>query len=87
MYLQVPFNICHAGCRAQDEESVALNECLQLTYHQASRHHIILVYPREILMLDLNINQTVGIIPMERSGSPFIQVTLVLIAATQGATE
>ena len=61
-------------CRAQDEETVALNECLQLTYHQACRHHLILLYSREILILDLEINQTVGIIPMERTGSPFTQV-------------
>ena len=60
--------------RAQDEDTVALNECLQLTYHQACRHHLILLYSREILILDLEINQTVGIIPMERTGSPFTQV-------------
>ncbi|OWF51700.1 WD repeat-containing protein 11-like isoform X2 [Mizuhopecten yessoensis] len=57
-----------------DEESVTLNECLQLEFHRACRHHLILVYPREILLLDLEINQTVGIITMERTGSPFVQV-------------
>ena len=56
------------------DETVVLNDCLQLTYHRSRRHHIILVYPREILILDLEINQTVGIIPMDRSGSPFVQV-------------
>ena len=60
--------------RVQGEENVALNECLQLVFHQACRHHLILLYPREILILDLDINQTVGIIPMERTGSPFMQV-------------
>ncbi|XP_070541595.1 WD repeat-containing protein 11-like isoform X2 [Ptychodera flava] len=55
-------------------ESVSLNECLQLTYHQACRHHLLLVYSREILIVDLEINQTVGVIPMERNGSPFLQV-------------
>ncbi|XP_052100859.1 WD repeat-containing protein 11-like [Mytilus californianus] len=57
-----------------DIESMALNECLQLLHHQSCRHHLILLYPREILILDLEINQTVGIIQMERSGSPYVQV-------------
>ena len=60
--------------RSQEDEVVALNECLQLAYHQACRDHMILVYPREILILDLAINQTVGIIPLERTASPFLQV-------------
>ncbi|KAJ8316897.1 hypothetical protein KUTeg_004801 [Tegillarca granosa] len=60
--------------KSADEDSVSVNECLQLSYHRACRHHLILVYPREILLLDLEINQTVGIISMERSGSPFVQV-------------
>lgn len=59
---------------SNDVESVALNECLQLMYHQSCRHHLILLYPREILILDLEINQTVGIIQLEKSGSPYIQV-------------
>ncbi|GAB1607865.1 WD repeat-containing protein 11-like isoform X2 [Argonauta hians] len=59
---------------SNDEESFTLSECLQLAYHNCCRHHLILVYPREVLILDLKINQTVGIIPMERTGSPFMQV-------------
>lgn len=65
--------------RSQEEDSVALNECLQLIFHQACRHHLVLLYPREILVLDLDINQTVGIIPMERTGSPFVQVLAVFV--------
>ena len=61
--------------RPQDGDSASLNECLQLCFHHACRHHLILLYPREILLLDLDINQTVGIVPMERTGSPFSQVT------------
>lgn len=53
---------------------MVLNDCIQLVYHQSCRHHLILVYTREILILDLEINQTVGIIPLERAGSPFVQV-------------
>ncbi|XP_022080580.1 WD repeat-containing protein 11-like isoform X4 [Acanthaster planci] len=58
----------------EDTDPIALNECLQMTYLQSRRQHLLLVYPREILVLDLDIYQTVGMIPMERSGSPFQQV-------------
>ncbi|XP_064630114.1 WD repeat-containing protein 11-like isoform X2 [Lineus longissimus] len=60
--------------RSQDEESIALNECIQLAFHQSCRHHILLVYSREVLILDLEINQTVGIISLDRTGSPFSRV-------------
>ena len=51
--------------------------CLQLEFHKARRHHLILLYSREILVLDLEINQTVGIISTERTGSPFIKVVSI----------
>lgn len=60
--------------KQREDENIALNECIQLAYHKACRHHLILVYAREILILDLEINQTVGTIPMERTGSPFLEV-------------
>ncbi|KAL3863810.1 hypothetical protein ACJMK2_005541 [Sinanodonta woodiana] len=62
---------------SQEEETVTLNECIQLLYHQSCRHHLILLYAREVLILDLEINQTVGIISMERTGSPFVQIVSV----------
>ncbi|XP_056005072.1 WD repeat-containing protein 11-like [Ostrea edulis] len=58
----------------EESDQVALNDCIQLLHHQSCRHHLILVYTREILILDLEINQTVGIIPIERAGSPFVQI-------------
>ncbi|XP_053406773.1 WD repeat-containing protein 11-like [Mercenaria mercenaria] len=60
--------------KQREEENIALNECIQLMYLRSCRHHLVLVYPREILILDLEINQTVGIIPAERTGSPFLEV-------------
>lgn len=56
------------------EESVAVTECLQVIYHRAIRNLLLLVYPSEILILDLHINHTVGLIPLERSTSPLLQV-------------
>ena len=36
---------------------------------------MLLLYPREILILDLEVNQTVGVIAIERTGVPFLQVS------------
>ncbi|XP_048448926.1 WD repeat-containing protein 11-like [Rhincodon typus] len=55
-------------------ESVTLNDCLQLSYLPSKRNHMLLLYPREILILDLEVNQTVGIVAIERTGAPFLQV-------------
>ena len=55
-----------------------LAECLQLAYHRTVKDQILLLYSREILVLDLIINQTVGIIAIDRAMSPFSQVLLYL---------
>lgn len=55
-------------------ETVTLNECLQLSYLPSRRNHMLLLYPREILILDLEVNQTVGVVAIERTGVPFLQV-------------
>ncbi|KAL4232352.1 WD repeat-containing protein 11 [Mactra antiquata] len=60
--------------KQKEDENIALNECIQLLYLRSCRHHLVLVYSREILILDLEINQTVGIIPAERTGSPFMEI-------------
>ncbi|XP_071948596.1 WD repeat-containing protein 11-like [Antedon mediterranea] len=59
---------------SSDTDPISLNDCIQLCYLQSCRHHLLLLYTREILILDLEINQTVGTIPMERTGSPFQMV-------------
>ncbi|MEE6486633.1 hypothetical protein FKM82_014655 [Ascaphus truei] len=55
-------------------EAVTLNDCLQLSYLPSKRNHMLLLYPREILILDLEVNQTVGVVAIERTGVPFLQV-------------
>uniref|UniRef100_A0A3Q3W4A3 WD repeat-containing protein 11 n=1 Tax=Mola mola TaxID=94237 RepID=A0A3Q3W4A3_MOLML len=55
-------------------EAVTLNDCLQLSYLPSKKNHMLLLYPREILILDLELSQTVGVVAIERSGVPFIQV-------------
>ncbi|XP_073998789.1 WD repeat-containing protein 11-like isoform X2 [Rhodnius prolixus] len=60
--------------RPKPDEAMTITECLQLTYHKSLRHHLLLLYPRDVILIDLHINQTIGIIPIERTMSPLIQV-------------
>ncbi|KAG1655446.1 WD repeat-containing protein 11 [Nymphon striatum] len=60
--------------KPKSEDKFTLNECLQLAFHNACRYHLLLVYAREVLILDLEIHQTVGIITVDKNGSPFNQV-------------
>ena len=39
------------------EDVLIPNECLQLVYHRAVRRHLLLLYPKEILIMDLGIKQ------------------------------
>ena len=59
-------------CRS--DEPTSFSDCLQMCYSPACRHHLFLVYPREILLLDLQVHQTVGVIYLERNCSPFQQI-------------
>ncbi|KAK9508466.1 hypothetical protein O3M35_006019 [Rhynocoris fuscipes] len=60
--------------RPKPDEAMTITECLQLTYHKSLRHHLLLLYPRDVILIDLHINQTIGIIPIERTMSPLVQV-------------
>lgn len=62
---------------------MTISECLQLVYHKSLKNHVILLYPRDILLIDLHINMTVGVISIDKSSSPLMQVkTLVSFALT-----
>uniref|UniRef100_A0A4W4H9W4 WD repeat-containing protein 11 n=1 Tax=Electrophorus electricus TaxID=8005 RepID=A0A4W4H9W4_ELEEL len=52
----------------------ALNKVKVLITNEKPTSHMLLLYPREILILDLELSQTVGVVAIERSGVPFIQV-------------
>lgn len=58
----------------RNEENVSLVDCLQVAFVRSYRHHLFVLYPKEILILDLNIMQAVGSIFLERNTSPFVQV-------------
>ncbi|XP_047483248.1 WD repeat-containing protein 11-like [Penaeus chinensis] len=60
--------------KPKSDDLSQLTECLQLAYHKTVRDQLLLLYSREILVLDLTINQTVGIVAIDRAMSPFCQV-------------
>lgn len=49
-------------------------DCLHVSFVNSHRHHLLVLYPKEILILDLNIMQAVGSVFLERNTSPFLQV-------------
>ncbi|CAL4100716.1 unnamed protein product, partial [Meganyctiphanes norvegica] len=62
------------GEQKPKDDSSQLSDCLQLIYHRTVADELLLLYSREILILDLTINQTVGIIYLDRAMSAFTQV-------------
>ncbi|KAK7571105.1 hypothetical protein V9T40_014709 [Parthenolecanium corni] len=60
--------------KPKPEDSMTISECLQLTYHRSLRNHVLLLYPRDILLIDLHINMTVGVISIDKSSSPLLQI-------------
>ena len=57
------------------DDVMTVSECLQMMYHRSLCHHLLLLYPRDILLIDLHINQTVGIVSVEKAMSPLVQVS------------
>lgn len=55
------------------DEAITLSDCLQVVFHRSARDHILLVYSREILILDLDIGQTVGFISLDRSSPSIVR--------------
>lgn len=53
---------------------VSLNDCIHILFHPINRHLILIVYPREILIFDLQILQTVGTITCEKNSAAFYKV-------------
>lgn len=56
---------------------MTISDCLQLVYHRALRNHVILLYARDILLIDLHINMTVGVVSIDKSSSPLLQVSAI----------
>lgn len=66
-----------AAPRPEELSMTSLNECLQLSFHRSLRHIICLVYPREVLLVDLRIHHTVAVLTAsDRSYAPLQQLLL-----------
>jgi len=59
------------------DASFTVSECIQFTYHRALRNHMLLMYQHDIIIIDLSISMTVGVISIDKSFSPFCQVILL----------
>ena len=53
---------------------LAMTSCAQVLYHRSARNHVLLVFPREILVIDLDIGQTVGVIAVDRGAPQILDV-------------
>ncbi|VVC35482.1 Hypothetical protein CINCED_3A000598 [Cinara cedri] len=56
------------------DASLMVSECIQFLYHRSLRNHILLMYQHDILIIDLHISMTVGVISIDKSFSPFCQM-------------
>ena len=68
------FSLCVCVCLCRDEDILLLTDCLQMEFSPVQRDHLFLMFRREILILDLAINCTVGSIMAEKSTSSFSQL-------------
>ncbi|XP_050421580.1 WD repeat-containing protein 11-like [Adelges cooleyi] len=56
------------------DATLTASECIQFTYHHSLRNHILLMYQHDIIIIDLEISMTVGVISIDRSLSYFTQM-------------
>ncbi|KAF0305652.1 WD repeat-containing protein 11 [Amphibalanus amphitrite] len=57
-----------------EEAALGQQECVHLSYHRARRHLLLLVFGRQVLLVDTQLGRAVGAVPADKSGSPFTQV-------------
>lgn len=62
--------------KPRPDDIMTVSECLQMLYHRSLCHHLLLLYPRDILLIDLHISQTVGIVSVEKAMSPLVQMVV-----------
>ncbi len=59
---------------ALDSQQSGVNDCLQVEFHAVHRNLLLVLYPKDIFIFDLVINQTVGHVPLDRTTGLFSQV-------------
>ncbi len=53
---------------------MALSDCIQVVFSPSCHHQLFLLYPRELIIMDSNTKQMVGLVHAERNSSPFQQI-------------
>ena len=61
--------LTHSG-----EESVTQVDCRQITFSPAHKHHLLIIYPREVVVMDMEIRQAIGSLSLERNTSPLLRL-------------
>jgi len=60
--------------RGRNDEENLSSDCLQIAYSLANRGHFLLIFSREILILDLEFGQAVGSFSVEKNSPSFLQI-------------
>lgn len=58
------------GVEGGGPEQVLAHDCLSARYHPALPGTVVLAYPREVLLVDTDLGQTIGVIGLDRAHSP-----------------
>ena len=61
------------GPGGSDGSPTPFGDCIQTLFHACARNHIFMVFPRLVLIVDLEIHQPVGVIHVEKSSPNIIQ--------------
>ena len=64
---------------SSDDDSECLTRCLQMTFNPAHRHQLFLLFEREILILDLDLDLSIGTIHLDKSSPGFVKVGKIII--------
>ena len=56
------------------EESITQVDCRQIVFSTAHKHHLLIVYPREVVVMDMEIRQAIGSLTLERNSSPLLRL-------------
>ncbi|CAH0382935.1 unnamed protein product [Bemisia tabaci] len=65
-------NVSHT--KPKSDAGLTVEDCIEIHFHHSLKHLLIVLYPRDILIIDLKMETAVGIVSIEQSASPFIQL-------------
>ena len=54
-------------------------DCIQTLFHCCARNHLLMVFPRQVVVVDMDIKQAVGVIAVDKSNPNIIQGDYYLI--------